>query len=143
RKYAAFNVGGSIVPPLLDHKAAWMVKGGGLAVPAGYDLEWEALQGNPHCAQLARIFDLAGVDFGRIDYAFKDGRLQVWEINTNPVLTMAAGEYPRHYRKCVDTYTSHLVRLLTDLDFEGGGAAVPVKLTPEVRLPLGDDCLAS
>jgi hypothetical protein len=31
-----------------------------------------------------RTFELARIEFGRIDYSMKDGRIQVWEINTNP-----------------------------------------------------------
>ncbi|HEX7025452.1 MAG TPA: hypothetical protein VF187_11595, partial [Gemmatimonadales bacterium] len=42
--------------------------------------------GNPHQAWLRRVFDLAGVEYGRIDYGMRGDTLQVWEINTNPTL---------------------------------------------------------
>ena len=32
------------------------------------------------------LFDLARIDYGRIDYSVVDGRIQVWEINTNPMI---------------------------------------------------------
>ena len=44
------------------------------------------MESNPHEAEVRRIFDLARIEYGRIDYAFRDGRMQVWEINTNPML---------------------------------------------------------
>jgi hypothetical protein len=31
-------------------------------------------------------FELAGIEYGRIDYGIKDGRIQVREINKNPTL---------------------------------------------------------
>jgi hypothetical protein len=48
---------------------------------------------NPHEQQLAKIFALAQVDYGRIDYSLKDGRVQTWEINLNP--TIGRGLRPR------------------------------------------------
>jgi hypothetical protein len=33
-----------------------------------------------------KIFELAHVEYGRIDYAIKDGRVQTWEINLNPTI---------------------------------------------------------
>jgi hypothetical protein len=40
----------------------------------------------PHRDALLDIFELAGVDYGRVDYGVKEGQVQVWEINTNPVV---------------------------------------------------------
>lgn len=39
---------------------------------------------NPQVDMLMPIFDLAGIQYGRIDYALVDGRPQIWEINDNP-----------------------------------------------------------
>ncbi len=41
---------------------------------------------NPHEARLAEIFQAARIDYGRIDYSLKDGRVQTWEINLNPTI---------------------------------------------------------
>jgi hypothetical protein len=60
--------------------------------------EVDYLVTNPHEAQLREIFELAHVEYGRIDYAMKDGRLQTWEINLNPTigrgLRMSSGRVP-------------------------------------------------
>ena len=32
------------------------------------------------------MFQIAGIDYGRIDYSMLDGEPQVWEINTNPTV---------------------------------------------------------
>ena len=88
RKYAAFRVGDSIIPRHLLLGNAWGMKHA-FADTSGEsaDEEWEYVRNNPHEAELMRIFELAGIQYGRIDYGLRDGRPVVWEINTNPALT--------------------------------------------------------
>lgn len=87
RKYGAFRVGDSIIPQHLLYSDSWMVKGL-TNMPEIHDSisseELEYVQSNPHAEELMNIFELAGIDYGRVDYGFVDGRLQVYEINTNP-----------------------------------------------------------
>ena len=47
---------------------------------------------NPHREQLARIFSVARAEYGRIDYAVRDGRVQTWEINLHPTIGRGPGE---------------------------------------------------
>lgn len=86
-KYSAVRLGDLILPRAMTRSQDWVTKYGGLnqARQAG-DLDLEYVQANPHAAWLDRIFDLAGVDYGRIDYAVHRGRPLVWEINTNPTI---------------------------------------------------------
>ena len=44
------------------------------------------MEENPHQDALREIFGLAGIDYGRMDYGLLDGKVQVWEINTNPTI---------------------------------------------------------
>jgi hypothetical protein len=44
------------------------------------------VEDNPHEAWLRRVCELGGVEYGRVDYGMLDGRLQLWEINTNPTI---------------------------------------------------------
>ncbi|HLX69399.1 MAG TPA: hypothetical protein VKV04_07215 [Verrucomicrobiae bacterium] len=53
----------------------------------------EFLEKNPHASALREIFDLARIEYGRCDYSVVNGRLQVWEINTNPIIMRAREEY--------------------------------------------------
>jgi len=85
-KYGAFNMGGQIVPRHLFFGKNWCLKDTEIL---GLDeiVEFQTyLRENPHEEQLKEIFALSGIDYGRIDYAFYEGRLQVWEINTNPMI---------------------------------------------------------
>ena len=90
-KYGAIRVGPAIVPLELDFSRSWVVKemehildDSGLAAE-----ETDYVRQNPHRAEIETVFDVARIDFGRIDYAVKDGRLVTFEINTAPSLVTA------------------------------------------------------
>jgi len=85
RKYAAMRVGDLILPRSLFFSAEWMLKMPDRLDPELLAQELDYLARNPHAETLRRVFDLAGIEFGRVDYAVADGALQIWEINTNPV----------------------------------------------------------
>lgn len=85
RKYSAVRIGPRILGQYLEFSRSWMVK----AARRFYDEDRiredrEYVEENPHAETLRAIFDLAGVEYGRIDYSLLDGSPQVWEINTNP-----------------------------------------------------------
>ena len=86
RKYSAFIVGPRIVPAHIACSKDWVTKTIDLRDAPFLDEERRFVRENPHEARLRGIFALAGIDFGRIDYALLDGDIQVWEINTDPWL---------------------------------------------------------
>lgn len=92
RKFGAFIVGGRIVPRHVYFSRNWMVKHADLADPALIAEERAFVDGNPHAGALWRVFDLARISYGRIDYGLLGGRVQVWEVNTNPAFAGPAGE---------------------------------------------------
>ena len=87
RKYDAYRVNENILPSSMGKSARWDVR-------AKYNLRTlerflehlEYIKTNPFRDQLASIFEIAGIDYGRIDFAFSGKNLQVWEINTNPMI---------------------------------------------------------
>jgi hypothetical protein len=102
RKYGAFHIAGRIVPHDLMFSEKWVVK----VHPLGTDRamkrmegygetaegvaeEWDYIRANPHEEILRRAFSIAGIDYGRADYGVVDGRVQIYEINTNPHLPWA------------------------------------------------------
>ena len=87
RKYAAFCVGGRIVARSLNYGRRWMLKfAGNEFSTAMAEEELEYVRSNPHESELKEIFEIARIDYGRIDYSMKDGRVQPWEINLNPTI---------------------------------------------------------
>ncbi len=100
-KYSAFNIDGQIVPDALTYGQTWVVKirfaanGSGTSrdqaygvSEAGASRELRYIMDNPHRNALARAFNLAGIEYGRADYGVINGRVQVYEINTNPHLPL-------------------------------------------------------
>jgi hypothetical protein len=104
RKYGAFRVGDKIIARHLFQSRDWVVKRGGVYEfsPEVHDEELRYVTTNPHKDELLRIFRTAGVEYGRIDYAVRDGRVQVWEIDTNPAIECDAALDPAAPRHEVD-----------------------------------------
>ncbi|HUG12460.1 MAG TPA: hypothetical protein VMM36_15690, partial [Opitutaceae bacterium] len=85
RKFGAFRIAGKIVPRHMFVGTHWEVKQATNTKSAFRRREeYGYLRENPHADRILEIFDMAGLQYGRIDYALKDGRIQVWEINDNP-----------------------------------------------------------
>ncbi|HEV8397373.1 MAG TPA: hypothetical protein VGQ37_23980 [Vicinamibacterales bacterium] len=93
RKYAAFKVGRHIIPSHVFASPTWIVKSTQnepteASVQEGLQFQRE----NPHAAWLAKVFEIAGIDYGRVDYGVAAGVPQVWEINLNATLGRAEGQ---------------------------------------------------
>jgi hypothetical protein len=93
RKFSALRVAKRIVPIHLHAADDWVVKSATNTVDAALAAEeYQYVSENPHRDELMRIFEIAHIEFGRIDYAVIDGRVVTFEINTNP--TMPGGLRP-------------------------------------------------
>lgn len=88
RKLAAFRIGDRIVPHISVHDRVWLVKYGHKFdnIEELYQEEHDLLQKNPFAEHLMKAFQLAGIEYGRADFGHFGGRLQIFEINTNPHL---------------------------------------------------------
>jgi hypothetical protein len=86
RKMSAFRIGDAIVPHISVHDTGWLVKYGRKFdnIEDLYQQELTLLQTNPYAEHLKKVFDVAGIEYGRADFGMWQGRIQVYEINTNP-----------------------------------------------------------
>lgn len=87
RKYSAMRIGDRIIPRHILFSQKWVVKDPDRVTGATVEEELDYFERNPHEAELRQIFDTARMDYGRIDYSLYEGRIQTWEINSNPTLT--------------------------------------------------------
>jgi hypothetical protein len=95
RKYSAFVVADRIVPRQVQFSRDWVTKLDDVVTPDTVAEMGAYLEGNPHQDRLRELARLAAVGYGRFDYAvLPDGDLQVWEINTNPVIVSGPDHYP-------------------------------------------------
>jgi hypothetical protein len=93
RKYSLFRWGDILVRKHVLFSSDWMLRnpeeGMRFKTPEFLAEEQAFLfgggPGDAHDEEVRKIFDRLAVDFGRIDYTIANGRIQVFEINTNPL----------------------------------------------------------
>lgn len=117
RKYSCFRVGDRILPRHILFSKSWVVKKPALVTDDFVAEELDYMQKNPHEAEIREAFDLARIEYGRIDYSLLNDKMQIWEINTNPRLETAvsAGADPRRaklFDLSAELITAELISLL-------------------------------
>lgn len=85
-KRSMFRLGDVMVPSLGVFDPHWCAKRGkrGIAGEALYERERRALARLEDAPQIEHAFDVAGLEYGRADYSVAAGRIEIYEINTNP-----------------------------------------------------------
>ena len=127
RKYSAFRVGDAIFPRHLFFSRDWVVKHADLADERLIREELDYFERNPHAVELREIFDLADIDYGRIDYALKDDRIQVWEINTNPNIATDVSTLIPLRNPVNERFIERMNHVLTELDDDSPTDGPPVR----------------
>lgn len=136
RKYSSVLVGDHLVPRHLLFGQTWMTKRVGAVIsPEQIAEEREFVDRNPHADQVRRIFTLAGIQYGRIDYAVLNGKVQTWEINTNPRLA-SAGDYSDHPERAYvqDRFGKYVTEAFDAVDMQEPGEPYGVRLALRMRL---------
>lgn len=100
-KYNAILVGNQPIALGRVTDKDWIIKGMRQVPP---DHDEVAQHWADYGEQLAAIMNLAHLDYGRIDYAVVDGRVQVFEVNTNP--TVGAAEFLLEIARVLDSAPS-------------------------------------
>jgi hypothetical protein len=128
RKYAAFCVAGRVIPRHVFFAREWMIKKPGLFDPRLIAEEYRYVEDNPHRERLAEIFAIAGVGYGRIDYGIWRGRIQTWEINTNPMILIAEDRGCGPRMPVHDLFAGRLAEAFEAIDraAAGGGGVIPI-----------------
>jgi hypothetical protein len=137
RKYGAFRVGDRIFPNHLLFGSEWMVKRRNHNLDAARLAEERRfLEQNPHEAELRRVFEIAGIDYGRADYGVVGGRLQIYEINTNPTIMGAYVPQDPDGRARKQLFARNLIDALRALEpppVAGATPAIPIASTRSLR----------
>ncbi len=127
-KYSAFCIGKRIVPAHLIRSQDWVTKNSG---PEPLRAEEQAyLAHNPHRAELMKIFSDASISYGRIDYGLQGSKIQVWEINTNPVIIQEPTQYSPDKLELKRRLVHELAQALIDLHSQTAMTEHEVKVPP-------------
>ena len=86
RKYSVMRVGNRWIPRHVLFSSDWVDKTPDVVNEQTLAEERAFLHEFPHSAEVRRVFETAGVDYGRIDYAVRGREVITWEINTNPTI---------------------------------------------------------
>lgn len=91
RKLSSYKIGSALVATPSVHERHWAAKYGemGAAGEDGYVADLQTVRDNPHSKALERAFALARIEYGRADFGLVDGRVEIYEINTNPMIEPA------------------------------------------------------
>ena len=133
RKYSAFCVGERVFARHVFFSRQWMIKSPNLLEPPLLDEERRYVEENPHQGALADIFAVAGVGYGRIDYALHAGRIQTWEINTNPMIMTADDRRCEPRIPMQELFAGRLEEAFLSLDDHGPDAGPPIRVDPPDR----------
>ena len=141
RKLAAYRVGDRIVPTLSAHERHWVSKYGteGIAGQALYDEEYRIMQENPCADVLMQAFEVGNIEFGRVDFGLVDGKVEVYEINTNPTVVFPK-EHPFPVRLQSGELSKKLYRqALAAIDAPASGRIVDISidLDEEMKISSG------
>jgi hypothetical protein len=118
RKLSTFRIGDTYFGANCVHEDNWLVKYGteGVAPPDLYEEDLRIVRDNPFEAALKPVFDIAGIDYGRIDFGIVGGRIQIYEINSNPTVGFPT-EHPSAYRvESYDIFKRNFFNALTKAD---------------------------
>lgn len=102
RKYGAFRIGERTMGHHIHVADDWMVKSASTDyTEADIADELAFVTANPHLEVLERACRIAGLDYGRIDYGLVEGRVEIYEMNTNPVLPKMLPRVERQERRAI------------------------------------------
>ena len=83
-KYGCFRVGDRIMPQNRLVGRQWCVKKFEYFDETVIARDLAYIKSTDHNEAVRRVFDIAEVEYGRVDYSIVDGRLEFYELNTNP-----------------------------------------------------------
>ena len=133
RKYSAFIIGGRIVPRHLIFSSKWVLKTADLGTEDMLQEERRYMEENPDEEWLKKVFALASVDYGRIDYSLRDGQPQIWEINTNPMVLMRPKDYEPIHHPGQEFFARLILPLFRLIDTEQNGHDdIPISIPAEL-----------
>jgi hypothetical protein len=127
-KFGSFRMGRASFAHCCVHDDHWIAKIGkmGITPPELYVEEQRVVRDDPYGPQIAQAFHIGGIDYGRADFGFVNGRVQIYEINSNPDIAFG-DDHPSAVRQ--ETYRifkRHYLEALRANDTPGDGSSVGI-----------------
>lgn len=122
RKFSTFRVGKASFAHTCVDDNQWIAKNGtpGISPPDFFEEELRIVRDNPYGPAVSVAFDVAGMDYGRADFGIVDGKVQIYEINSNPNIVLDADHHSpirrQTYREFKRNYCDALRAIDTPAD---------------------------
>lgn len=96
QKHAVYRIGDRYFRDLTVNQNHWMAKYGepGVAGKDLYQQELDNMRDVPFPATIRRVFEIANIEYGRVDFGIVGGKPQFYEINTNPYVGFSMTKHP-------------------------------------------------
>ena len=96
QKHAVYRIGDRYFRDLTVNQGNWVAKFGelGVAGEALYQNELDEMRNVPFPDTIRRVFEIANIEYGRVDFGMVDGKPQFYEINTNPCVGFRMNKHP-------------------------------------------------
>ena len=142
RKYAAMRVGDRLIPRHCFASEGWVTK-----LNDKVDDSWiehEAAYFDQfkerYAADVMKVFELAGIEYGRLDFAITNGRMRVWEINSNTMLVSTPDVIDARRIVRQAWSAKQIVDAITALDdtLPPDAGSVPIRLDRSLRRRAGE-----
>jgi hypothetical protein len=119
RKFNTFRIGDEVFAHHVVVEDSWSVKYGrkDMKLPEEYKVyEQEFVKGNWNADLFRRVFETAAIEYGRADWGLVGGKVQVYEINTNPQVSGDPGSTNPTRRSTLAMSTKKLCDSLAALE---------------------------
>ncbi len=119
RKFASYAVNNKIIRAATVSESRWIAKLGerGVATKSEYEQDHAEQQSDPHHDVMQRVFELAGMEFGRIDFGLVDGKPEIYELNTNPVIKWPKKHESKRRLDTLKIMRESVIQALADMNY--------------------------
>jgi len=128
QKRAIFRIGDQLVPAPSVHSRDWAAKTGelGIAGEEMYAAERASLDDMPFTKTLMAAFEVAGVEYGRADFGVLNDAPQIYEINSNPMISRPSTHPNADRHETTRISDERYTAALTAIDSPAVGRRVPL-----------------
>jgi len=94
-KHSVYRVGERLIPSTSVLDVDWVAKHGrnGLATEDILLRENEIIRRNQYAGEVGSVFEAANIEYGRADFSIVKGKIEIYEINTNPMINIGTDHW--------------------------------------------------
>lgn len=131
RKQTCFRVGDQFFADTSVYERHWIVKYGevGVTPKARRQAELAAINSVPYETILRQVFNVAKIEYGRVDIGFYQGKPQFYEINTNPTVGFNTRHSNPEYVRMREQFVLNYTKAIRVLDQSGPSGGAKIEMT--------------